>query len=233
MLRNQNIMHLTHAATVATFLATAPSVAQSPGWSTRASVHGIATAAYDLARQRFLVNGEVEWDGTSWRQIITTGERGSGEFIMAYDPSASSLVKIGSLGSVHRLGVVATVAPRGIGCAGTGAAPCLTANAPSIGSERMSCDVVNSQKSIPCIYAVSPASMNLSLGSGCTLYVAPPILTSGTVTNASGFAELGFALPFDPTMRGVSYHTQAFVLDPASLVLGLAFTNAVQTVIGN
>ncbi|MCA8970583.1 MAG: hypothetical protein KDC95_12390 [Planctomycetes bacterium] len=174
-----------------------------------------------------------EWDGASWRQIITSGERVSGEFVMAYDPSASSLVMIGSFGSVHRLGVVATVAPRGSGCAGTGAGPTLTANAPSIGSERLSYDVLNSQPSMPCIHAVSPASMNLSLGSGCTLYVAPPILTSGTVTNASGFAELGFALPFDPTLRGVSYHTQAFVLDAASPVLGLAFTNAVQTVIGN
>ncbi|MCA8970584.1 MAG: hypothetical protein KDC95_12395 [Planctomycetes bacterium] len=205
------------------------------------------TMTYDPSRGRVVLHGGKggtptnyiwlsdtwEYDGSNWSRIQTSGADVKDDLTMAYDTRASSIVMIGRFGTLHRLGTQPSIVRNGTGCSSTAAKPTLTANAPSIGTERLSYDVLSSLANAPCIYGISPLTQNLGLGSGCTLYVGSPLLTFGAVTNNAGFAELAFPLPFDPTLRGVSYHTQAFVLDPASPVLGLAFTNAVQTVIGN
>ncbi|MCA8971759.1 MAG: hypothetical protein KDC95_18360 [Planctomycetes bacterium] len=180
-----------------------------------------------------LLTDTWDFDGTTWRQLATTGSAVRGEGNITYDTRAGCLVMVESRGVVNRLGIAGSVTALGTGCVSSGSIPRLSANAPWIGTERLSYDMMSTLPSTPCIYGISPRSQNLGLGSGCSLYVVFPLLTFGTVTNSAGFAESSFPLPFDPSLRGVTYHTQAFALDAASPVLGLAFTNAVQTVIGN
>lgn len=72
----------------------------------------------------------------------------------------------------------------------------------------------------------------LSLGGGCTLYLSGPLVTFGGVSNAHGFATLGFPVPFDPALRGFKLNLQAFTLDAQAPVLGLSFSNAVRSSVG-
>ena len=67
---------------------------------------------------------------------------------------------------------------------------------------------------------------------GCSLLASTEI-SAGFMTNGSGSANLDLAFPNQPSLLGSRLFTQYVVVDPTTNALGLAFTNAVRTVLGN
>ena len=67
---------------------------------------------------------------------------------------------------------------------------------------------------------------------GCSL-LASTDLSATVATDANGAANFNFSFPNQLSLLGSRLHTQYLVVDPTANGLGLAFTNAVRTIVGN
>ena len=67
---------------------------------------------------------------------------------------------------------------------------------------------------------------------GCSL-LASTDLSATVATDANGAANFNFSFPNQLSLLGSRLHTQYIVVDPTANGLGLAFTNAVRTIVGN
>lgn len=68
------------------------------------------------------------------------------------------------------------------------------------------------------------------VANGCLVIVNP--LSTGLLANVAGNASIGFGIPNDPGLVGVSVLGQAVSLDPAANAAGATVTNGVRAVIG-
>ncbi len=212
---------------------------------------------YDVdARRTVLFGGEDlhgnavstdtwEWDGSDWSRVVTAvTPEGRSRHAMIYDPVEHRVLSFG--GGQRGLGqafadtwVFGTFTPpstssAGVGCGGPGGPPVLSSNEPYVGNPGLRLRLASTRAWSPCVFVFSATADQLALGGGCTLYVAPPWVVVDATTDASGFAETPpIHVPNDLSLRGLSLHSQAAVLDPPAPVLDLAFSARRTLVIGD
>jgi hypothetical protein len=202
--------------------------------------------SYDLARRRLVVFGGIatardetwEWDGTTWTAVVVTPRpSGRNGHALAYEPAWQRTLlfggEYGSLGDTWSYGPLlpASTSAFGAGCPGAAGTPVLASTAPVLGDPAFAMDLVGGAPLAPCAIALATATRPLPLG-GCTVHVDGTIASRLFVTSTGGFASLKFAVPPQPTFRGMQLFGQAVVLDAASPI-GLALTNGLRVVLGD
>jgi hypothetical protein len=229
--------------------------------ATNPAARGYHAMTYDAARQRVVLFGggrdpdhwplsyptffgdTWDWDGVSWTPVGSTAAPSPRYgHAMVFDATLGRCMlfggEAGALGSNPQsdtwyFGALAAAGttPSGIGCA-SGSAPALAAGLPFLGNAAFAIDLLGARGVAPCMFGFAPAPQSLAIGSGCTLYLAAPIVAAFAVTDAAGFASARATLPPDPHLRGAVLHVQALVLDPPA-PLGVAFTGRLTVSLGD
>ncbi|MCB9869909.1 MAG: hypothetical protein H6837_08625 [Planctomycetes bacterium] len=192
------------------------------------------------------VRGREIWisDGTAGgTQLVTEMVTGPGDAAPTY------LLRLGTkvlcagtdrrgteLWSIPLAQLCATLAePFGRGCPGTGGrVPKISRSGLLVrGNPSFRLQLSDARPSSPAALLLGPFPAELGVGGGCSLYVAPPILTFGVATDASGAVQLPFAIPNDPSLKGAEAYLQWIVVDPAGQGLGAGATsNGMRCVVG-
>ena len=123
----------------------------------------------------------------------------------------------------------------GTGCPGTGGlVPQLDpVGLPQFGNPTFSVALSNARPFSLALFGVSLGVDNVTLGGGCSLFLADPILLFNLYTNYLGQATFTFVMPNDvPPFTGLNAYFQAAVFDPEGSVALLAFSNGVRIKFG-
>lgn len=128
-------------------------------------------------------------------------------------------------------GAPAGAAAYGQGCGGP-PVPTLTGGVPSLGA-RLHLDLLRARANAPAALGLSASMRQLSLGGGCTLYVGDPVLPLAMATDAAGFATWSVTVPMERQLIGARVFAQAFVVDAAGPVLGLAMSGGRRITVGH
>lgn len=206
--------------------------------------------AYDLTRQRFVVQGgslgttvltdTIEFDGNNWTPIPTGAPGARCCHSMAQDPTTGDILLFG-VGDTWILDDTppASWNPFGTGCPGTLGVTSLVPNsAPAIGT-------VSTLGASPVpllsvwVFGLSdqstgglplPASLAPIGAPGCTLYVSLDALV--TVAPASLVSQFALPIPAQPTLVGGEVFVQVASYEPTVNPLGLVTSNALEGTIG-
>jgi hypothetical protein len=183
-----------------------------------------------------------EWDGSNWSLRLTTtrpSPRADAALVVAPDLGRLVLVS----GHARQFNGAASVfgdlwaleAPAGDavvlgnGCGGANGAPTFLASSPTPNTLAFTLEVTHAAPSAPAFFGFAGSAAAIPLGAGCTLWLQPPVPLLPVATNASGQALL--ALPIPPALAGLSFATQAAVLD-GSARLGVALSRGLLLTIG-
>ncbi|MEZ5964034.1 MAG: kelch repeat-containing protein [Planctomycetota bacterium] len=211
---------------------------------------------FDSVRGRVVVRGGYgivppdawEWSGSTWTPLAPLPSPAPIETPIAFDerwgravyvprvavmpPPSPSATQVETW--VLADGGTATSAAYGAGCGG-GTVPALQAlGDPFLGHAGFGLDLLRARGNAGAVLLVSAGPARIALGGGCDLLVDPARLAQTTplATNAAGFANLTFPVPYAPILVGATLFAQAFVADPTGPVLGLSATGGLQLVVG-
>ena len=192
-----------------------------------------------------------EWDGARW-QLVPVSQRPPPRESAAitYDSVRQRAVLFGghtgALVAVPLSGIMRAdtwllepVAPtaaatRSQGCSGGAGSPWLCPRGiPSLGNRGFGLSLRNAAGASPCVFLLSPAPATLPLGGGCSLLVGTPAVALRWMTAVDGTAHLPLPIPPNPALVGGTVSAQAAIVDPAGPWLGLAFSPAVDLVVGS
>jgi hypothetical protein len=133
-------------------------------------------------------------------------------------------------------GVLAGVAPYGLGCGGTaGAVPQIgAAGLPQIGNAAFALTVQNGLPLSVGLVVAGAAPTNIPVGA-CRVLVAPPwVMLPAVFLDPTGAGSTPLPIPANPALAGVLLHGQYLVLDPAGQFLAFASLSAgLAFVVGN
>lgn len=201
--------------------------------------------------------GDVfEYDGSDWTQRTLVGTPVAvGHTDGCYEPAFGRVMNFGGATTGNRANTLASTdiygsvndastSAFGAGCAGS-------AGTPALGSETLAWLGGNLDVQLSQGPALSPASIIVGFSAtqtsgglslpfqlaavgmpGCSLYT-DPMLALPVVTDASGNAALGFAVPADPNLIGADIYSQALCIDAPANAPGLTTSNGVGHRIGD
>lgn len=180
-----------------------------------------------------------EWDGIRWELQRPTADSRA-RHAVAFDRSRGQVVMFGgeadAPGALWLYGspAAASAEAYGFACAGTSGPAVLTSRLPYLGSSNFRFELGTARAQSLCMFGLATAPDSLPVGSGCSLYVKPPIVPLLAVTNPHGFAQSAILpIPYAPQLRGARLYAQAFTLDPAVPVLGIGFSNGIAARLGD
>ena len=105
---------------------------------------------------------------------------------------------------------------------------------PTRGNTGFAVTVADGRPNSACVLLLSAATTNISLGSGCFLYVVPPTIDLFTGTDALGNASVGISVPANPSLLGGELWWQWAIVDPAGAFRNLlSISDGLHTVIAN
>lgn len=200
---------------------------------------GATTAAFRPASGRVLAVGQsaaFEWSGTDWLAPPVPGHGvqqgtssvpqlathfGRDDLLLFRTPQVQKLVDVFAAAETY-----------GSSCA-IGPAPALAAiDEPSPGVT-FAIELTARAGSAPALLAIGFQAQSVPVGSGCRALVGQQIGAWFAAANAGGIARFPFALPNDPTLRGVQFTAQGAVWNPAASPLGSAtLTRGMKVTIG-
>jgi hypothetical protein len=186
-----------------------------------------------------------EWDGTNWSmRSPAAGPPDKALHAIASESSAGRLVLFGGQQQfggywgtndtwLHGNLVVAAAQVFGTACAGaTWLPPGLVSGVPVLG-QTISLDLTTTIVSAPSMIALATNTQVVSLGGGCTLYLAGVTAPLFTLTNAFGSARVTIPIRLDPALRGLTLYAQAGVVDPTGAFSGFSLTAGLRLVLGD
>jgi hypothetical protein len=197
-----------------------------------------------------IANDTWEFDGANWTQI--NGVYGGAyppraDFGMAHDFSRDRIVLVGgqtastaALADTWEFG--AQFQPFGMGCAGTGGVPQLSANGMPVIGSTFTATIGN----LPPTSTFAAMMLGLSRtqwqgGSlpalltsqgmpNCRLYTSAELLVG--LTASGGQATWSYSFPMQPALLGDTYYLQGLSLDPPANAAWLTVSNAATLVVG-
>jgi hypothetical protein len=189
---------------------------------------GVVAAGYS--------NGVYEswaWDGVSWTYLGTVPK----PQVMAYDRSRGYAMSIGRwLTSIGRVAPSTdpSVTEYATGCAGFAGVPTLAERGlPFVGTDEFLFELASAAPSSVAAFLLGETSASVPVG-GCTLAVGTPNAPAFAVSNAHGFAELAFPIPYSTALIGFAFSAQGFVLDQQGAGLGVfSSTAGLRVVVGS
>jgi hypothetical protein len=124
----------------------------------------------------------------------------------------------------------------GTGCPGTGGlVPDISAvGLPTLGNPAFGAKVSNARSFAPALLAISLTQIDVPLGGGCNLYLAPPLVLVQAFTNAGGEATVLLQVPAAGIgLDGVNLYLQYAIFDPFGPYLGqFAFSDGLRIKLG-
>jgi hypothetical protein len=121
----------------------------------------------------------------------------------------------------------------GFACAGTNGLPVIASGLPFLNNQGFALELTSARPFAPCLFMLATGTQALHLGGACTLYLNGVFVPLFTAANATGFASVKLAIPFDPALRGGVVHAQGFVIDPMGSFAGLALSAGLKLVLGD
>jgi Galactose oxidase, central domain len=170
-------------------------------------------------------------DGNNWKRIASGLPQSEGGNL-AYDTVRKALI----VTDAKRTRLIGNVAPPsvqaiGIGCAGSAGVPVLTSGVPRLGELRHALAIDGAHARALTLLAVSDTQKTVPLGGGCNLYLGGSILAFATRSSNHGHAEVKLSIPFNLSLRGLTFFAQAAVIDPKTNRLSMS--HALRLVIGD
>lgn len=199
--------------------------------------HGLA---YSAERRAVVLAGGVplgpvadtwEWDGTNWREVLTASAPTThGALALAYDAARGRVVGLGA--DVWQYGNLVPALSTGFGASCVRLAMELGSDAPHLGNARFRLEVTGAAVNAVGLIALSPNRQNVSLGFGCMLYVADPIVPVPIATGAAGHAAASLPIPAAAVLRGLVLNGQAACVD-ALTPLGVSLSPGLRLRVGD
>jgi hypothetical protein len=188
-----------------------------------------------------------EWDGLQWTQASTNGQvPANGNPEMVYDSHRQRMVLFGGYPSAaqtweYREARLAKYTSFGAGCASTTTPTALSATTPPKINTTFTLRVSNLGPFSPGILLFGfsnstwggvplPLDLNFLGMSGCNLLVSWDLQVG--FFPSGGKWDLPLPLPNDPTLAGLTFYNQAWVLDPQANAFGVGTSNGGKGVIG-
>ena len=200
------------------------------GWQFVATGGPRTRFAYDPARLRLQgnANGQrLEWDGVAWTQRFAA----SGELIL--DTRRGAMLTYGPGSFTGEFAALARTDDYGSPCGGSATATSLVAfGSARPGNGAFHLDLRADAAQSPTLLGFAFAQANVAVGHGCTALLQGAFASALRFTSGDGFAEFPVALPNDLSLRGIVFHAQGGVLDPASPG-GFALTQGLSVTIGD
>ncbi|MFG0315864.1 MAG: FG-GAP repeat domain-containing protein [Planctomycetota bacterium JB042] len=126
--------------------------------------------------------------------------------------------------------------PFGVGCAGSTGVPQIEAvGVPFFDNPAFGVRLTGARPFAPTLLGLSLTQATTDLGAGCSLYLLPPLVLLGTVTDAGGATTVTLPIPSaGSSFAGCDAFFQYFVFDPNGSLDGqFAFSEALRIKVGN